>query len=114
MSPNSNSSVEKSSIPNKDKQIFNDSKKLGKRLEISQNKIIVTKHLSEPCFKFYSDIFHTVLIECQDPSHDLIPSSEIKSESDDIHNQIVTKTLPLNPNSQNFLPKKKMNRIDVL
>jgi hypothetical protein len=83
MSPNNNSSVRESSTSNKTKQIFNDSIKLENQ-EIFQLRIIVTKHPSEPCYEFYTDIFHMVLIECKDPSHIVIPPSKSQSNDDTI------------------------------
>ena len=38
--------------------------------------VIVTRHLTKPCPRLYTDIFETVTIVCQDPEHQTISSEK--------------------------------------
>lgn len=70
MSPNTNSSMDRSSTRIKREQVYNiNSKNNGIRIEESLLEITITKHLSNPCPQFYTDIFGKAWITCKHPAH---------------------------------------------
>ncbi len=98
MSPNTNSSEEKSpTLVNERKSDNNSSDKNQQNLGNLHNKIdptlkniVITKHLCEPCPGVYTDILKTLYIVCKDPNHSFIdglidPQREnLERKSDDI------------------------------
>lgn len=82
MSPNTNSSRDKSSTYIKRDQVYNIiSKNDKRRIENSLLEITITKHLSNPCPRFYTDIFKKAWIVCKDPAHKKLPKyNGIESE----------------------------------
>lgn len=69
MSANTNSSGEISSTHLKSDHVYNVNSEIDRVRIDSLLKITITKHLSNPCPGFYTDIFKKSWIICKDPSH---------------------------------------------
>ena len=78
--PNNNSTTNTNTL-NLDNNCFDEQDnccywKLRDSLYSTSKVVVITKHLSIPCPRLYTDIFKTILIVCKDPSHTLHSSQE--------------------------------------